>query len=390
MTRASSLRRVVVAGGSIAAVTAAEGLRLQGFDGDITLLAEEDHPPYSRVPLSKGILAGREALGSATLPPVAGDVTVRLGATAARLHEEHRRVVLADGEEVPYDGLVIATGARARRLAGPGQTGECVVRTRDDATRLAARLDTAGSVIVVGAGFLGMEIASTCAVLGKTVTVVDRDPPLRRLVGEWLADLVVQAARERGVEFALAPDGVQLLGRPEVQAVDCGDRIATADVIVSAVGDLPNTEWLADSRLPLHGGLVVDERCRVAPDIVAAGDVTVSRTHGGPYRRSPHWTSAVVQGQLAAAALVHGRETPLPRPDPYYWTEQFGLDIKISGEIPHGQPPTVLAGDPRQGSALLQWSLSDRPVAAVAINHRLPVVTLKRLGGRAAGPPVMP
>ena len=379
----SLLRRVVVVGGSIAAVTAAEALRVHGFEGEITLLSEELHPPYSRVPLSKGVLCGKETPESAALPAVSEDVTVRLGTRAVRLRAEHQRVVLADDDEVPYDGLVIATGAHARQLAGPGQTGEHVVRTLDDATGLASRIGSADSAIVVGGGFLGMEIASTCADFGLRVTVVDRDPPLRRLLGSWLADIVVAAARERGVRFVVAPDGVELLGRPDVTGVDCGDRQLTADLIVSAVGDVPNTGWLADSGLPLAGGLVVDQHCRVTPHIVAAGDVTVTRLHGEVYRRSPHWTSAVVQAQTAAATLLQGDDAVLPRHDPYYWTEQFGLDLKISGEIPNGTAPTVLAGDPAQHSALLQWSDGERPIAAVALNHRMPIVKLKKLGAWA-------
>lgn len=148
----SLLRRVVVVGGPITAVTAAEALRLQGSDGEITLLSEELHPPYSRVPLSKGVLCGRETPESAALPVLGGDVTVRLRARVAGLRAEHQRVAFGDGDEVPYDGMVIATGAHARRLAGPGQTGEHVVRTIDDATGLASRIGAAESAIVGGGG----------------------------------------------------------------------------------------------------------------------------------------------------------------------------------------------------------------------------------------------
>jgi 3-phenylpropionate/trans-cinnamate dioxygenase ferredoxin reductase subunit len=383
MTASSALRRVVVVGGSIAAVTAAESLRVHGFAGRITLLSEETHPPYSRVPLSKGVLSGEATLGSAALPALSDDVEVRLGSRAARLRPELRRVVLTDGEEIPYDGLVIATGARARRLAPPGQAGEYVVRTMDDAERLAERIVGARSAIVIGGGFLGMEIASVCVDLGLQVTLVDREPPLRRLLGSWLAGFVVDAARERGVDFVLAPEGVTLLGGDQVAAVDCGHRRLDADVVVSAVGDQANTDWLLDSGLPVEGGLVVDGRCRVTPHITAAGDVTVTRLSSHVPHRSPHWTSAVLQGQAAAVGLLLGDAAPALRPDPYFWTEQFGLNIKISGVIPDGVSPTVLAGDPRERSALLQWQCNSRPVAAVAVNHRLPVVKLKRIAAQA-------
>ncbi|EHK88055.1 ferredoxin reductase [Saccharomonospora azurea SZMC 14600] len=378
------LRQVVIAGGSIAGVTAAQALRAQNFDGGITLLSDELHSPYSRVPLSKGVLSGKETPESTALPALGDDVTVHLGARVSRLRSDRRRVVLDDGEEVPYDGLVVATGARARRLAEPGRAGEHVVRTLDDAVRLKDRLRGARSVVVVGGGYLGMEVASTCRELGLAVTVVDRDPPLRRLLGGWLANLIVDTAAEHGVRFVRAPDGVRLVGRPDIVGVDCGELLIEADVVVSAVGDLPNTEWLARSGVRLAGGLVVDEHCRVAPGIVAAGDVT-TRADGTTTRRSPHWTSAVLQGQTAARTLLRrGASVASPASSvPYYWTEQFGLDLKISGEIPATAAPTVLSGDPAQRSALLQWNQDGRPVAAASLNHRVPIAKLKRLAQAA-------
>jgi 3-phenylpropionate/trans-cinnamate dioxygenase ferredoxin reductase component len=376
-------QRVVVVGGSIAAVTAAESLRLEGFDGEITLLSDESHFPYSRVPLSKGVLGGKESSKSALLPPLGQDINIRLGAQAVALRPDQQRVLLGDGEEVPYDRLIIATGASARRLARPGQVGEHVIRTMKDTETLSTTLRGARSVIVVGGGFLGMEAASTCTDLGLHVTLIDREPPLSRLLGTWLARLVTDAARERGVDFILAPDGVKLVGYPDVQGVDFGRGIVSADVVISAVGDTPNVDWLASSGLATQGGLVVDTRCQVTPQITAAGDVTVTAIGRELYQRSPHWTSAVRQGRMAAAVVLHGDNAVTLRPDPYYWTEQFGLDIKISGEIPRENPPVVLEGDVGQRSALLQWQADGRPVAAVSVNHRLPIVKLKKLGANA-------
>ncbi|MFB7476985.1 NAD(P)/FAD-dependent oxidoreductase [Kitasatospora sp. NPDC056184] len=370
------MRRIVVVGGSIAALTAAGSLRAEGYDGSLVLLSEEAHPPYSRVPLSKGLRSG-DALRDAVLLPEPGDgIELRTGARADSLDPARRVVTLADGEEVPYDGLVVATGARPRRLGGEG---ELVVRTLDDAELLAARLAGARSVAVVGAGFLGMELASTCRALGLDVTVIDRDPPLARLLGDWLAGLVVAAARERGVAFRLAPGGVTPLGP---HAVRLGRETVEADVVVTAAGDLPNAEWLAGSGLPLDGGVVADERCRVAPGIVAAGDVVARRTPDGRTRRTPHWTNAVEQGRAAAAALLHGDAAPPYRPDPYFWTEQFGLDVKISGRLPAAGAPEVLAGSVEDRAALLRWR-HDGGATAVAVNHRLPVPRLRRFGALA-------
>ncbi|MFD9111309.1 NAD(P)/FAD-dependent oxidoreductase [Streptomyces bottropensis] len=370
------MRRIVVVGGSIAAVTAAQSLRTEGYDGQVTVLSEEPHPPYSRVPLSKGVLAGRESVESALLPLPSEDIEFRTGSRAVRLDTHRRLVTTADGTAIPYDGLVIATGARARRLTGDG---DLVVRTLDDSSALAARLAAARSAIVLGGGFLGMEIAGTCRALGLEVTVVDLLPPLLRLLGPWLADLAVAAARDHGVRVRVAPDGVEVLDEHRVR---CGESVLTADVIVCAAGDVPNTDWLEDSGLTLDagGGLVADACCRVAPGIVAAGDV-VSRQG----RRTPHWTNAVEQGRAAAASLLHGESVRPYRPDLYFWTEQSGLDIKISGELPLTGTPEVLAGSVDDRSALLRWRHDGGTATAVAVNHRLPVIKLKRLG---AGAPI--
>lgn len=379
------MRRVVVVGASIAGVTAGSTLRAQGWDGELTVLSEEDEQPYSRVPLSKGVLAGSQPPSSTALHPLPDDVEVRLGARAVALHPQRRVVELDDGTEVGYDGLVIATGARARRLAAPGQRSELVVRTLADAAAIFERLGSASSAVVVGAGFLGMEVASTLRHHGLEVTVVDRDPPLRRLLGGWLADLVVDRAVQEGVRFVTSPDGVELVGDP-VRAISCSVGEIGADLVVSAVGDLPNVEWLASSGLAIDSGLVVDDRCRAAPGIVGAGDVTVPAAGPGAGRRTPHWSNAVAQGRCAALALLDP-DCPVHRTEHYFWTEQFGVNLKLAGELPLRGAPQVLAGDVAQGSALLQWSQDGEPVASAALNHRISIVRLKALGGLAAPAP---
>ncbi|MEU3788150.1 NAD(P)/FAD-dependent oxidoreductase, partial [Streptomyces sp900129855] len=238
------MRRIVVVGGSIAALTAAQSLRIEGFEGQVTVLSDEPHTPYSRVPLSKGVLAGREPARSALLPLPGDDIEFRTRARAVGLDTHGRSVTLADGTDVPYDGLIVATGARARRLGGDT---DLVLRTLDDAEALAVRLATARSAIVLGGGFLGMEVATTCRTLGLEVTVVDLVPPLLRLLGPWLADFAVAAARDHGIRVQIAPDGVEVLGEHRVR---CGESVLEADVIVCAAGDVPNTDWLSSSGLP--------------------------------------------------------------------------------------------------------------------------------------------
>lgn len=376
---------IVVVGGSVAAVTAADALRQHGHEGSITVVSEERHAPYVRPPLSKGMLKGTETPESVFISPLRADIDFRTGSRAVGLDRARRRVLLDGGEELPYDGLVVASGARARRLRPydpqAGDAGELVVRDLDDAVRLRAIFAEAASLIVVGGGFLGMEIASTARGLGLDVTVVDQDPPLVRQFGAFLAEHMTRAALDEGVRLVRAPGGVELPGDGRPTAVRTSEgELLEADVVVSAVGDLPNVEWLADAGLGGPAGLLVDERCRVAPGIVAAGDVVarVSERTGRP-RRSPHWGSAIAQARAAAMALLMGDEAPAYRPSPYYWTEQWGLDIKVCGEIMPGSTLNILTGSLEERSALIQWTRDGAPVAAATVNHRTPLAKLRKI-----------
>jgi 3-phenylpropionate/trans-cinnamate dioxygenase ferredoxin reductase subunit len=378
-----SARDVVVVGGSIAALTAVEVLRMEDFGGRITVLSDEDVPPYTRVPLSKGVLAGTESIDDVVLAPLADDVDLRLRTPATGLDLAAKAVHTPTGP-VPYDGLVLATGGRARRLGTPDQD-ERVLRTHGDCVRLRDDLAAASSVLVVGGGFLGMEIASTARALGKEVTVVDLTPPLDRLLGTVVGGHVRSEATRAGVHVVVTDGGVRLLGSPTptgVELVD-GTRLE-ADLVVSAVGDVPNVEWLAGSGVRVQGGIVVDSSCRVAPDVVAAGDVTVIAGGDGQLTRSPHWTAAVEQARTAVRALLHGDSAAPYRPSQYCWTEQFGLDVKLVGDLDPQGEPTVLDGSLGGGSALLAWPDATAPRTAIAVNHRTPPVKLKRLLQAAA------
>ena len=362
------MKRIVVVGGSIAAVTAASWLRVRGFDGTVTLLSAETEQPYTRVPLSKTVLCGEATDSSTALPPLDDSVMVRLGARAVSLDTGARQVLLESGEAVPYDGLVIATGGRARRLSPPGMSGERVLRTLADCVALREDLTRARSVLVVGAGLLGMEIASTCRTLGLPVTVVDREPPLRRVLGPFLADVLTSAARERRVVLRTVPGGVRLVGTHTLEGVDADGDLLTADVVVSAVGDIPAVDWLADSGLPLDQGVVTDSCGRVADGIVAAGDAAVVRGT----RRRPHWTNAVERARVAADALL-GENVPGAALPSYFWTNQFGVDVKVAGEPADlGEPDLV---DVVDNSMLLRWSAG----AAATVNHTMPVRKLRQL-----------
>lgn len=379
MTRV--LDSVVVVGGCVAGVSAADTLRTEGFEGTITIVGDEPHTAYSRPALSKGVLRGDEDAVSVRLPSLDSSVEVRTSTRAVALDTDRRILTVEhDGrrEALAFDGLVIATGVRARRLAAAERPDEFVVRDLDHSVALAAVLKAASSVVIVGGGFLALELASSIRGMGLAVTVVHTLPPLSRHLGTEVASLVVDTARAVGVRFVATGPGARAL-----EGDGCGVRlpngaVVTSDVLVSAIGDRPNVEWLAGSGLPYSGPLEVTAGGIVRPGIVAAGDVTSTRTASGSVERTPHWHSAIAQARAAARALL-GLAAPATT-TPYFWTECFGMDIKVAGRIPRWVEPTALEGSLRQHEALLQWRGPDGvPVAAATVNRRMPLVKLSRL-----------
>ena len=382
---ADALRHVAVVGASLAGTVLADALRRNGFDGRITLIGGEASPAYSRPALSKGVLTGKEQLDDILLHPLGSDVEQRLGTHVVSVDLDARRLVLDDGDEIAFDGLAITTGARARRLAdlGAAEPGARETTFRDilDARRLSGELDRARRVVIVGAGILGMELASACVDRGAEVILIDQQPPLRAQLGEFLADLAVAAALERGVRF-VQDASVRIRGR-ETPVVELGDgRRFEGDVVISAVGCLPNVEWLAGTHLDTAGGVRVDSRGRAGGNVVAAGDVAAYPSGSG-HRRTPLWNSAMEQARTAAAALLRGDEAPPLIPPEYFWTEQFGLAIKACGTLPPAGQPIYLEGGPGASELLLQWRSGDVPTTAVAVNTRVPVKKLRALSRRA-------
>lgn len=339
-------RTIVVVGNGIAGLTAADTLRAEGYDGELVLVGDEPRPAYSRPALSKALLSAAGDLTSHELPPATHEATELLGVRATGLDLGRRLVTLDDGERLPYDGLVIASGCRPRRLGIPG---ELTLRSLDDSLTLRERIASRPSVLVVGGGPLGMEIASSCLAAGCAVTLSNLGPPLADQLGPHLSSLFVEAAVALGLR--ILPAGAP---RPAV------------DLVVTAVGDVPNLEWLGAS-----GSLVVDSRGRLRPEVVAAGDVATY-----PSGRTPLWTNAIEQAKVAATALLKGDQAPAYRPRPYFWTEQFGLSLKAAGDLPAYGEPTVVDGS--GSSVLLQW-----PGAAAAVNYRIPVPRLRRLAEAA-------
>ncbi|XVQ90203.1 FAD-dependent oxidoreductase [Microbispora siamensis] len=220
-------------------------------------------------------------------------------------------------------------------------------------------------------------MASGCLAAGCRVMLVSQGLPLIARLGPYLADVFVKAALERGL--TVVETGAARLERHArgARVVLNDGAVLEADLLVSAVGDVPNTEWLADTGLATEGVLRVDSRGLVRPEIAAAGDVAAFPSSSGP-RRIPLWSSAIEQAKVAASALVRGDETPPLQFQPYFWTEQFGLSLKAVGDLPVDGAPAYVEGGP-SGPALMRWPHDDGSGAAVALNYRIPIPRLRRL-----------
>ncbi len=381
---AGVMRRIVIVGNGIAGLTAADSLRAAGYEGELTVVGAERHPAYSRPALSKALL--HDDLTAHHLPPATHRAAELLGVTATALDVGRRTVTLDDGSTLPYDGLVIATGSRARRLGD--DAGELTLRSLDDALALRAQLAGTPSVAVVGGGALGMEIASGCLAAGCQVTLVSQGRPLLHQLGPFLAEVFVAAALERGLTLVETRSaGLRRNGAVTQVVLDEG-TVLEADVVVTAVGDVQNVQWLATSGLLRDGVLEADSRGRVRPDIVAAGDVAAFPTRRG-VRRVPLWTSAIDQSKVAAASLLRGNEAAALDFRPYFWTEQFGISLKVAGFLPLAGSPAfvdgaLLDGERADGPALMRWAHPDGSGTAVALNYRIPVPRLRRVSEAAA------
>jgi NADPH-dependent 2,4-dienoyl-CoA reductase/sulfur reductase-like enzyme len=390
-----AVRRAVVVGNGIAGLTAAHALRDAGFDGDLTVVGDEPHPAYSRPALSKALLLDGGDTTAHELPPPGHGAAELLGVRATGLDLDRRLVTLDDRTTLPYDRLVLATGSRARRLSGlPGHPGELTLRGLDDALSLRGRLAGGPSVLVIGGGPLGMELASACLTAGCHVTLVSRGTPLLAQLGPYLAALFVRAALDRGLTLVETGTAARVEQRDGAARAVLGDgTVLEAGLLVTAVGDVPNTEWLAGTGLtgagagagpPVGGAVAVDARGLVRPDVAAVGDLAALPTAHGP-RRLPLWNSAIEQARTAARALVHGPGSPPLTSEPYFWTEQFGLSLKAVGALPPAGKPEYAEGGPGGGPALMRWSHGDGTGTAVALNHRIAIPRLRRAARPTAG-----
>ncbi|MGW4496427.1 NAD(P)/FAD-dependent oxidoreductase [Streptomyces sp. NPDC004376] len=384
------MRTVTVVGASLAGLYAARELRAQGFEGRLVIVGDEPHRPYDRPPLSKDFLTGRADESVLALTDTedrtALDAEWLLGVRATGLDPRTRGVRLHTGRTVTTDGVVIATGARARRLPGAAPTGVHTLRTLDDARVLRAAL-TGGPrrVVVIGGGFIGAETASSCAVLGHEVTVVEAAPlPLLPQLGPEMAAVCAALHRRAGVRLITGTGVAALRGTRTVTAVDLADgRTLPADLVVTGIGATPNTDWLAGSGLPLRDGVLCDAGgATPLPQVVAAGDV--ARIDGV---RSEHWTAATLQPRTAVASLLAGHTRESGRPVPYFWSEQYGSRLQFAGSRRDGDTVrttegTLTDGAPGAEGFLARYERDGRTVAVLAVDRSKPFTRVRRELGR--------
>jgi NADPH-dependent 2,4-dienoyl-CoA reductase/sulfur reductase-like enzyme len=375
---------VTVVGASLAGLSTVRALRSRGYDGRIVVVGAERHAPYDRPPLSKAFLAGTAAEADLALLGEDDDdldVEWRLGVPAAGLDAAQRAVTLADGDVVRADAVVLATGSRARQLPGAsGLAGVHVLRTLDDAVGLRDDLAAGGRLVVVGGGFIGAEVASTARARGLVVTVVEAMPtPLAGPLGTQMGAVCGALHADHGVRLLTGVGVAGLVGEDRVRAVDLldGTRLP-ADVVVVGVGAQPNVEWLAGSGLDVAGGVATDATCATtAPGVVAVGDCARSYdVHARRPVRIEHWTHALQQPATAAATLL-GASAPYTGL-PYFWSEQYGLQIQLVGSRAEGDVVSVVDGSIEERSFVATYEREGRLVAVLGVGATGPFSRWRR------------
>jgi 3-phenylpropionate/trans-cinnamate dioxygenase ferredoxin reductase subunit len=366
----------VIVGAGLAGAKAAETLRAEGFDGPVVLVGEERELPYERPPLSKGYLLGAAERASAQVHDAgwytAHDIDLRTGVRATSLDAAAHRVRLDTGEALPYAKLLLATGSSARHLPVPGAelAGIHYLRTLPDSDRLRGELTGGGRrVVIVGAGWIGLEVAAAARTHGNEVTVVEPLPtPLHAVLGSAMGQVFARLHRHRGVDV-LTGIGVQAFrGSGSVSAVTLADGgEAPADLVVVGIGAVPNTGLAEAAGLDVDHGVVTDAALRTsAPDVFAAGDVASSfHPLYGRHVRVEHWANALNAGPAAARSML-GQEVVHDRV-PYFFTDQYDLGMEYSG-LGSPDDDVVCRGDVEKGEFIAFWLRDGRVTAGMNVN----------------------
>ena len=344
---------IVIVGGGLAAARTAEQLRRSEYSGPITIVSDEEHLPYDRPPLSKDVL--RSETDDVTLKPAEfydeNNITLRLGSAAASVDTAAKTVTLADGNKVGYDELVIATGLVPRRIRSfPDLPGIRVLRSYDESMALRADAAKARRAVVVGAGFIGCEVAASLRKLGVEVVLVEPQPtPLASVLGEQIGALVTRLHQAEGVDVRCGVGVAEVRGTDDVEQVVLSDGTELdADLVVVGIGSYPAVDWLDGSGIELDNGVVCDEVGRAsAPNVWAIGDVAAWRDHVGDQVRVEHWSNVADQGRVMVAALLGQECSPLVSV-PYFWSDQYDVKIQCLGEPESDDTVPIVEDDGRK------------------------------------------
>ncbi|WP_025738362.1 NAD(P)/FAD-dependent oxidoreductase [Mycobacterium genavense] len=383
---------IVIVGGGLAAARAAEQLRRSGYTGPVTIVSDEVHLPYDRPPLSKEVL--RKEVDDVVLKPREfydeNDITLRLGAAAAALDTAAQTLTLSDGTSLGYDELVIATGLVPRRIpAFPDLDGIRVLRSFDESLALRQHASEAQHAVVVGAGFIGCEVAASLRTLGVDVVLVEPQPtPLASVLGEQIGELVSRLHRSEGVDVRTGIGVAEVRGEGRVDTVVLSDGTELAtDLVVVGIGSRPATEWLEGSGVEVDSvdkGVMCDEAGRTSvPNVWALGDVASWRYATGHQARVEHWSNVADQARVIVAALL-GQEVPSITVVPYFWSDQYDVKIQCLGE-PEATDIVHLVED--DGRKFLAYYERDGVVVGV-VGGGLPGKVMKARGKIAAATPI--
>ena len=383
------LEHIVIVGASLAGLRSAETLRAEGFGGTITVVGDESRAPYDRPPLSKQVLRGEwdeDKVALAAGSNEALDLRWERGVAATGLDLEQRAVHLEDGRALRFDGLVIACGAAPRHIPGTeGIAGVHALRTLDDALAVRDALDAgARQVLVVGAGFIGAEVAASCRERGVDVTMVEPlAAPLARVLGPEMGGVVADLHRAHGVDLRLGTGVVAIgegaEGEPlQVRLTD--ETTVAADVVVVGIGVIPNTEWLHESGLLIEDGVLCDETTLAAPGVVACGDV--ARWPNGLFgevMRVEHWEHALDMGAHAARRLLAG-DAPGEAfaPVPFFWSDQYDRKIQLAGRVRPTDDIEVVAGSIAEQKFCALYGRDGRVVGALTMDMPARVIRDRR------------
>lgn len=399
--RASTGQHVVVAGGGMAGIRTVTALREAGFAGRVTMVDRDPECDHDRPPLSKGFLTGTHSEADIRLPCAAElDADQRLTAEVAGLSTQERALHLASGVSLRFDGLVIATGLRARAL--PGSVRVPTIRSIHDARRLRAALKgRAGRLVIIGAGFIGTEIAASARELGWQVTLNARESnPLTRALGHTMGRFVADLHRQHGVDVRAGQGTHEVTDTPDGYRVRlAGGEVIEADLVVAAIGATPNTEWLDDTEILTGDGVRTDPHLRVldrdgvpVPGIVAAGDVARYPHSLFPAEsiRVEHWSNATEHAKTAAATLMADLTNATPATPhaavPSFWSDQYDQKILAVG-LPHlADDATVVEGDPSRGRFLIAYARNGQTVGAAGVGATRSLARYRRAIATATQP----